>query len=85
MNDSPRTSVVVMLYVVPDCPLCADVRAELAGRGVVFVEHDVAHDFGALRRMYKMTKQRFVPVTELGGVALVRPTSAELDRLLAQP
>ena len=84
MNDSPHTTSVVTLYVVPDCPLCAAVRRELAGRGVAFIERDVANDFGALRRMYKLTGQRFVPVTELGGIALVRPTHAELDCLLIQ-
>lgn len=84
MNDSPHTPLVITLYVVPDCPLCTGVRRELTARGVAFVERDVANDFGALRRMYRLTNQRFVPVTELDGVALVRPTNAELDRLLTQ-
>lgn len=84
-HDSSQTSFVVTLYVVHDCPLCADARRELTRRGVAFVERDVADDFGALRRMYKLTKQRFVPVIELNDFALVRPTSAELDELLSQP
>ena len=68
----------VTLYVVPDCPLCAAARAWLAAHGIEYVERDVAQDFGALRAMYKLTKQRLVPVFEKDGRALVRPTDEEL-------
>ena len=60
------------------------------GRGVLrtvfgrveFRERDVANDFGALRAMYGLTRQSFVPVVEAGGRALVRPSDAELRELL---
>jgi hypothetical protein len=42
----------------------------------------VARDFGALRAMYRLTRQRYVPVFEFRGRALVRPTEAELTELL---
>lgn len=70
------------LYVVPDCPLCAHAREWLQQNGVAYVERNVAGDFGALRAMYELTRQRLVPVFELNGRALVRPTDAELEKLL---
>jgi len=70
------------LYVVPDCPLCAHARSWLKQHGVDYVERNVAGDFGALRAMYKLTRQRLVPVFEENGRALVRPTDAELAEFL---
>lgn len=72
----------VTLYVVPDCPLCASARRWLKQHGVAYVERDIARDFGALRAMYELTRQRFVPVFEAEGQALVRPTDEELAKLL---
>jgi glutaredoxin len=70
------------LYVVPGCPLCTDARAWLQEHGVTYRERDVANDFGALRAMYELTRQRFVPVVATNHRALVRPTNAELAELL---
>jgi len=75
-NDSVR------LYVVPGCPLCAHARAWLKAHDVVYLERDVANDFGALRAMYELTRQRFVPVLEARGRAMVRPSDAELAEFL---
>ncbi|MFL6207256.1 MAG: glutaredoxin family protein [Pyrinomonadaceae bacterium] len=72
----------VTLYVVPGCPLCADARAWLAQHGVAYVERDVARDFGALRAMYRLTQQRYVPVFERDGRALVRPSDEALAAFL---
>lgn len=72
----------ITLYVVPGCPLCADARAWLKRHGVEYMERDVAQDFGALRAMYKLTRQNLVPVFESAGRALVRPTADELREFL---
>lgn len=72
----------VTLYVVPHCPLCAEARAWLRRNGIEFCERDVAQDFGALRAMYRLTKQNLVPVFESQGRALVRPSSKELRDFL---
>ena len=66
------------LYVVPGCPLCAHARDWLQQHGVDYLERNVADDFGALRAMYELTRQRLVPVFESNGKALVRPTDSEL-------
>jgi glutaredoxin len=72
----------VTLYVVPGCPLCARARRWLEQQGIEYAERDVANDFGALRAMYRLTRQGLVPVFEFTGQALVRPTEDELSELL---
>lgn len=69
---------MVTLYVVPDCPLCERARVWLTRHGITYVERDVSRNFGALRDMYMLTKQRLVPVFAVEKHALVRPTANEL-------
>ena len=80
MKDSQAPAVT--LYVVPHCPLCEGARAWLNSHGVAYRERDVARDFGALRSMYRLTRQNLVPVFERDGRALVRPSGAELRDFL---
>ena len=82
MVHSNSKGMPVTLYVVPGCPLCSDARAWLERHGIQYTERDVANDFGALRAMHKLTRQRFVPVFEAKGRALVRPGDEELAELL---
>jgi glutaredoxin 3 len=69
----------VTLYVVPNCPLCEDVRAWLRTNNVEFTERDVANEYPALRRMYKLTKQGLVPVIEVGDRTFIRPDADTLS------
>ena len=78
----PTPDTIVRLYVVPDCPLCSHARSWLGDHNIAFVEHDVANSFGSLRAMYELTRQRLVPVFEVNGRALVRPTDDELAAFL---
>ena len=80
MTDARKTTVT--LYVVPHCPLCEGARSWLDAHGVAYRERDVARDFGALRSMYRLTRQNLVPVFEREGRALVRPSDAELRDFL---
>ena len=73
----------VTLYVVPGCPLCEAARRWLESNRVGYAERDVASDFPARRAMYRLTRQKLVPVVERGGRALVRPTDAQLRELTA--
>jgi glutaredoxin len=82
MKNSSSAPPPVTLYVVPGCPLCAGARAWLERHDILYLERDVANDFGALRAMHRLTRQRFVPVFEAGGRALVRPSDAELTDFL---
>jgi glutaredoxin len=79
---SMAPSKVITLYVVPDCPLCAHARQCLEQMGCKYVERNVAANFGAFRAMYELTHQRLVPVFEVDGQALVRPSDEELANLL---
>ena len=78
MPETPQTDAAVTLYVVPNCPLCANARAWLARHHVAYVERDVQNDFGALRAMYRLTRQNLVPVFARDSRALVRPTDEQL-------
>jgi glutaredoxin len=78
----PEGHATVTLYVVPGCPLCAHARDWLDENGISYVERDVANNFGALRRMYELTRQRLVPVFEVEGHALVRPSDEALADFL---
>jgi arsenate reductase-like glutaredoxin family protein len=77
MKETPADSTIT-LFVVPNCPLCANARAWLARHEISFVERDVQRDFGALRAMYRLTRQNLVPVFARGTRALVRPTDEQL-------
>jgi glutaredoxin len=81
-DTNPQRGASVTLYVVPGCPLCARARDWLERHGIAYSERDVASDFGALRAMHRLTRQRFVPVFEAKGRALVRPAEEELAELL---
>ena len=74
----------ITLYVVPHCPLCDQARAWLNSHGHSYVERDVSADFGALRSMYRLTHQRYVPVVQIGDRYSVRPSSEELATMLPQ-
>lgn len=82
VTDEDDEELLATLYVVAGCPLCAQARAALARRGVNFIERDVAADFGALRRMYRATRQGLVPVIEYRGRAVLRPDERQLASLL---
>jgi glutaredoxin len=83
MNTNVAQDKHITLYVVPGCPLCSNARAWLERHGIEYCERDVANDFGALRAMHKLTRQRLVPVFEAKGRALVRPTDEELTEFLS--
>jgi arsenate reductase-like glutaredoxin family protein len=78
MTSTPQ----ITLYIVPDCPLCAGARQWLQQMKLEYFERDVANDFGALRAMYRLTRQHLVPVFEIAGQALVRPTDEQLTTWL---
>lgn len=80
--DEDLGSEQITLYVVPGCPLCSEARRWLDVHGIKYRERDVANDFGALRAMHRLTRQRLVPVFEVRGRALVRPTDEELAEFL---
>jgi glutaredoxin len=73
--------MTVTLFVVSDCPLCAEARAWLDQRGITYGELNVEADYSALRQMFKLTRQKLVPVLKVDEKVFVRPTKEEFDRL----
>ena len=64
----------VILYVKPGCPFCDAKRAELAGRGVVVREIDVAARPEVIPELLKLTKgRRIVPVIADGARIEIAP------------
>jgi arsenate reductase-like glutaredoxin family protein len=84
MPEKPTADAALTLFVVPNCPLCAHAREWLAHHEIKFVERDVQQDFGALRAMYRLTRQNLVPVFSLGERALVRPTDKQLSEFFRE-
>ena len=75
------TLPIPVLYTVPGCSLCAHTRNWFVRHGIEYTERDVAAEFGALRRMYKLTKSRLVPVIEVGSCVAIRPSEEQLRNL----
>jgi glutaredoxin 3 len=46
------------VYTKPGCPYCAAAKDDLERRGIRYVEHNVAVDPGALRRMLELNGNR---------------------------
>lgn len=72
----------VILYVVPGCPLCENARQMLKESGITYDELDVANDYSALRAMFKLTRQKLVPVVVMNGRALVRPSREQINEMI---
>ncbi len=74
----------VTIYTIPNCPECQAVKEFLEERGVAFQEYDVAHNFGNLRQMRRLTPGRRVPVTALADMVVVGFDPAALELLIRQ-
>jgi glutaredoxin len=83
MPETPDPTTVT-LFVVPNCPLCTTARVWLARHHIAYVERDVKNDWRALRAMYLLTEQMFVPVFARGDRALVRPTNKQLEEFFRE-
>lgn len=73
----------VILFVVPDCPLCAQARSWLKASGIEYGERDVANDYASMRTMFKLTRQKLVPVLKVGENFVVRPTQKQIIEMFA--
>ena len=73
---------MLTLYVIPDCPHCESARSKLLELGLSFIESDVTKDYKSLRAMYKLSRQKLVPVLALDKTFLVRPSMTEIRDLV---
>jgi mycoredoxin len=71
----------VVLYTLPYCPDCRDVRRYLTEHGVPFTEVDLARTPGAVEDMLRINgNRRSAPTVQIRGKVLVDP---DLERLAA--
>ena len=82
-RQTPNAGVV--LYSLPYCPDCRDIRRFLTERDVPFQEIDLAQSPGAVMDMLKANGgRRSAPTVRIGSQVLVDPQQAELEAALKQ-
>ncbi len=73
----------VVLYTLPYCPDCRDLRRLLNERQVSFTEVDLARTPGAVESMLKINGgRRSAPTVRIGTQVLVDPAAGEIDAVL---
>jgi glutaredoxin-like YruB-family protein len=61
----------VILYTLPTCPGCVQIKHFLRQKGVEFEEYDISKNEEARKEMIKKTGQKGVPVIEVDGTIIV--------------
>ena len=74
----------VVVYTTPTCPYCRLAKEWLSGRGVSYVERDLAADPAAAHELLQLTRQQAVPVITVDGQVVVGFDRPALERLLAE-
>jgi mycoredoxin len=75
----------VILYTLPYCPDCRDMRRFLTERGVYFQEVDLARTPGAVDAMLKVNGgKRSAPTVCIGKRVLVDPARDDVDAALRE-
>jgi len=72
------------VYTTQTCPYCHQVKAYLTQKGVEVREVDVSRDAAAASEMVRISGQRGVPVTQLGGEVIVGFDRPRIDAALVQ-
>jgi mycoredoxin len=73
----------VVLYTLPYCPDCRDLRRLLNERHITFTEVDLARTPGAVDSMLKINGgRRSAPTVRIGAQVLVDPAAGEIDAAL---
>src|SRR6476469_2397246 len=61
----------VVVYTMPSCPYCRYVKQFLDGKGVPYIEKNVAFDQQAAMEMVRRSGQQGVPVTVIDNEVIV--------------
>lgn len=75
----------VMVFTTPSCVWCTRVKSYLTGRGVRFIEVDVARDEKAMKQMVERSGQMGVPQLDIDGKMIVGFDKPRIDQLLGLP
>jgi glutaredoxin len=75
----------VVLFSMPGCSFCQQVREYLNGRQAPFTEFDITQDEMALRRLLWLTGSPTVPATVVNGAVLVGFDAERLGEMFDGP
>ncbi|UCG09846.1 MAG: glutathione S-transferase N-terminal domain-containing protein [Dehalococcoidia bacterium] len=74
----------VVIYSTPTCPHCRRAKEYLTGKGIAYVDHNVAEDREKAREMIQKSGQMGVPVIVIGDEIVVGFDQPLLDKLLSR-
>ena len=72
----------VTIYTTESCPWCKKVKEFFREHKIKFTEKDVGRDGKAAKEMIQKSKQRGVPVIDVGGEIVVGFDEGKLRRIL---
>jgi glutaredoxin 3 len=76
--------MIIRIFTTPQCARCRAAKEFFADRKLDFEEVNVEGDFGALRKMIRLSGAKSVPVIQMGEQVIVGFERARLEELLAQ-
>ena len=74
----------VRVYSTPTCPWCDRVKEYLSDQGVAYEGIDVSKDREMARHIIEKTRQRAVPITEIGETCIVGFDRPRIDEALKE-
>lgn len=72
----------VKVYSTPTCPWCKKVKEYLKINNIEFEDINVAEDAEARKKMFEISKQMGVPVTEIDQKVILGFDKASIDEAL---
>jgi len=73
----------IIVYSVPTCSHCIQLKAYLKEQGVDFTNFDVSSDKSSLGKMVSLSGQMGVPVIDIDGQIVVGFDKDKIEELLA--
>lgn len=73
----------VTIYTTPTCPWCRKTKNYLAGKGIAYLEYNVAQDRGKAKEMVEKSGQMGVPVIVIGDQVIIGFDQGKFDKLLS--
>lgn len=72
----------INIYTTPDCSMCRAAKAFLAAHNLPFTEHDVSASRQAAAEMLAKTRERKLPVIDIGGELVIGFDQDRLEEIL---
>lgn len=72
----------IIIYTIAGCPHCEAAKNYLKSKNVSFTGYDVLKDPSKAKEMIKKSGQKLVPVLDIDGTILVRPSEEKINAAL---